>query len=621
MATCNYLSFVNPSFDNKVVYARILDYDYINNECIEVSYAIDFWQTWMFDVSYDSMYIEREHLSEAEWDLAETNPYNPNIPEFRTAESLPISKDLEKLIYTIGTGASNDGHKIGDLITSLNPAVGDSIGAFIRLSSIDFTDLDDDPTYVTKPSQLFVDILTAITQENMGYYYLAPATYNYLTAAYPSAGIVQLFTGGWWEINGTAVSPGTTSRMRNECSQFYITHTNTVTELLADLTRWSCVSSIVDMYAIPHNIMLLAGRDAGGAGGAGGSVSYTTHTAKTHINVTNKKLLWYPFSYMRVISPNGDTKELQYEKFYEVSQQNTDNVKYLLSLDISDKPTLIVAPYKYKLTGYADRAVDDCNVFEGMYFAQFPTMPYTIDSYLTQQASLAKEVISNRTIQGAYDMESQFEKQQGGVQNLKEVSKFISEILGVASSSSAGDAIGRGVTTAGTTSHGWVNAGIDRYTSQGSIEDKADLWYGASKFMKGADTNAIARELAGTRAAYACDNYVRTNGNGVLNYNTLATCDILFLRVSLNPEILSRYDHYFSMYGYSSGRVGIARVIRFTQGASSSSELPHWYTGGGKQFTYVKTMDCKVTSAMAPVSRAIESMFDNGIRMIKGDLD
>ena len=85
VSQCNYLSFVNPLIrhtqqgdtqygDNKTIYARIVDYDYVNNECTEISYVIDYWQTWMFDVTFQDSYIEREHLSQADWDKAAANP-------------------------------------------------------------------------------------------------------------------------------------------------------------------------------------------------------------------------------------------------------------------------------------------------------------------------------------------------------------------------------------------------------------------------------------------------------------------------------------------------------------------------------------------------------------------
>ena len=60
---CNYISFKNPAFDNKIFYARTIDYEYINNECTEITFAINDWYTWCFDVTAGDMHIDREHLN------------------------------------------------------------------------------------------------------------------------------------------------------------------------------------------------------------------------------------------------------------------------------------------------------------------------------------------------------------------------------------------------------------------------------------------------------------------------------------------------------------------------------------------------------------------------------
>lgn len=631
MATCNYLSFVNPSFDNKIVYARIIDYDYINNECIEISYAIDYWQTWMFDVSYDSMYIDREHLSQAEWVLAEANPYDPTIMEFKTGESLDISKDLEKLMYTVGSSTNNDGFKIGDVIASAAPLVNDAIGALVKVSEISFDDLDADTTYTTTPSQVFVNILTAIANEGLGYYKLTEATYAYLTTKYPSAGIQREATGSEWTYGGTSISPAFNNRMAVPCNIMYDPSRLQLTNLLEALTRWECVSSIAGMYAIPKNIMFLAG-SAGGSSYQQSSIYAGQQTAKTHLSVTNKKLMRYPFSYMRVMTPTGDIKELHYEDFAEV-QGGTDSCKMLLSLDITDIPTLIVAPYQYKMSGYSDISANNCNIFEAVYFAQFPTMPYMIDAYLTQEAAVTHEVISRRTIDGAWEMSMQHEsvsKTKENVDLLGKIGSFIGIGSGIGDAyekeasggKPGGMTSGLGMLGAGAGAASWgYEYGYTLAGRRGQQENAEAMWHGAGSSLAGASDNAIARNLAGTRPAYACDKYIPSNGVGATNFNILSSCDILFLRVSLNSDIISKYDTYFSHYGYTSGRCGIPRVIRFTQGSNTDSEIPHWITVDGRPTTYIKTADCKVTNAMLPVASAIKSMFDSGVRMIKGDLD
>lgn len=148
VSTCNYISFINPSFDNRTVYARIIDYDYINNETTSIVYAIDMWQTWMFDVTFENMYIEREHLSNESWALAEANPYDIRIAEFRTGEVLPINGETEKYFYEISDDYTDrtsiltpDGYKIGKVVENDIGAT-DRLGVLVKLSNIDFNDID-----------------------------------------------------------------------------------------------------------------------------------------------------------------------------------------------------------------------------------------------------------------------------------------------------------------------------------------------------------------------------------------------------------------------------------------------------------------------------------------------
>ena len=53
--------FRNTSFGNKIFYAFITDVEYVNNETSLITYSIDNIQTYFFDVSFNSSYVEREH--------------------------------------------------------------------------------------------------------------------------------------------------------------------------------------------------------------------------------------------------------------------------------------------------------------------------------------------------------------------------------------------------------------------------------------------------------------------------------------------------------------------------------------------------------------------------------
>lgn len=101
LASCNYMSFVNPNFDNKTIYAYIVDYSYENNETALIQYMIDYWQTWCFDVTYHDMFIDREHLSQDEWTKVEANPYRSDVPQMITEEPLPTPMGYEKPFYQV----------------------------------------------------------------------------------------------------------------------------------------------------------------------------------------------------------------------------------------------------------------------------------------------------------------------------------------------------------------------------------------------------------------------------------------------------------------------------------------------------------------------------------------
>lgn len=60
---CNYLAFQNESYGNKWFYAFITGVNYLNNETAEVSFEIDDMQTWYFDYTLLSSFVEREHTS------------------------------------------------------------------------------------------------------------------------------------------------------------------------------------------------------------------------------------------------------------------------------------------------------------------------------------------------------------------------------------------------------------------------------------------------------------------------------------------------------------------------------------------------------------------------------
>lgn len=57
----NYMSFVNKDYGNKTFYAFITNVRYSSANASYIDFVIDEWQTWCFDVEFKESFIERKH--------------------------------------------------------------------------------------------------------------------------------------------------------------------------------------------------------------------------------------------------------------------------------------------------------------------------------------------------------------------------------------------------------------------------------------------------------------------------------------------------------------------------------------------------------------------------------
>lgn len=57
----NYMMFQNDKIPGKWFYAFITTYDFVSPNVTRISYQIDVYQTWLFDMEWQSTYVEREH--------------------------------------------------------------------------------------------------------------------------------------------------------------------------------------------------------------------------------------------------------------------------------------------------------------------------------------------------------------------------------------------------------------------------------------------------------------------------------------------------------------------------------------------------------------------------------
>lgn len=61
---CNYLYYQNGGFSSKYYFCYITKMEYVNENCTRVYIEVDVWQTYQFDITYKTCFVEREHVND-----------------------------------------------------------------------------------------------------------------------------------------------------------------------------------------------------------------------------------------------------------------------------------------------------------------------------------------------------------------------------------------------------------------------------------------------------------------------------------------------------------------------------------------------------------------------------
>jgi len=653
---CNYLSFINPSFDNKVIYAAILDYDYINNECTEITYQIDFWQTWMFEIDFERSGIVRQYLNETDYTKAVANPYNPDIYAFQTPEELPYNKQLEKYNYeynlytqsgsrTLDNIPTGDGYypmlamkcrSSDDAVLTLR-GIDNTICYCFMIAPIDFDSLGD--TAKTKYDNFIAHVKLAA-----------------------SSG------GAYIPANSDPIDGCPWSLMPHPFDVFMIPKsligsldapqgvTTAAMELIYDLTTWNALSQIIAVYAVPAYAvpyMTIWYNTTQGSDYADFDVE-DTFNLKTSYQRRNsysyvphcQKLYLSPFSYMRTETPDGETKEYRYEDFKNVIDGTSTEVTFRICSTLNGKINVLLLPCKYKSikllsnsqhagggTGNHEQYTPDIacnfNLDERMELKSFPQIAFTTDAFLAHLSATYMSSVAQNTSQ------AQAEREYGAYQN--ELNMGMAG-YDMATGGMVGNAIQgavEGFKNGGVVGGiaGLFGGGLQGGRNELEVQSRAaaanfayENTYGVQKEMLQEAQNFLSDpskdnpRFNDTKPAYANNQYHPGSMGDSMYIKYSAINDFKITHVRLRDAILQKYDEYFKTYGYNFGAtVGIPYVVSYVGGSSSNDELPHWEQVNGKDSTYVKTHDCHVTHAMKPVAFAIEGMFNCGIRMLKGE--
>lgn len=679
---CNYISFINPSFDNKRIYARILDYDYINNECTEITWLIDFWQTWMFDINFEESGIVRQYLNEADYIKAATNPYDPSIYAFQTPEALPYGDGLEEYSYEYETISQldNDIHKNTLLTTYGDNYRNDlfNLSGVIVLTIAEFNvhNLTDSSEWWSLIDSFESDFAAPTNAEVYYLNTLRPSRY----VCGPNSSVMLSFTPGnpistiikgsgylrssfthpqwiigipldyFYAVEDTTTYPGHT------LVDTGIGGVDWFNKFVDFLTTNGLDRNILSATFMPDYMFRLCyvadGSSHSGYDGATYEVQ-TGYNAKNDIYPNYKpscnKLYTFPYAYLRLENDENQAKELQFEQFVNVQSDATSKCELVGVGQFNVTPFVSIAPKNYKqvynvsggditveatlnnktyrYVSYDPHEVANINFNERLDMSGFPQIPIVTDGYLTYLSQTYLSFVANNNI----ETQKTWELKQG-----RNVIDTISTGLGIggeaagsyAEAAAKGGNIKVNPIAAGQVAGNIAQAGqgfserqfaIDTYYNKAG--EAHDILGGSAEYFGNIKSGEeVVDRYNDTKAAFASNVYNAGTVGGLPNFLLGKTMDFKLTYVKLRDAILEKYDKYFKTYGYNfAGVVGVPYVVKYTQGLTGNNNLPHWEQVSGKDSTYVRTQDCHCTHSMLPVATAIEGMFNSGIRMLKGE--
>lgn len=598
---CNYISFKNPAIDDREYFCLINAVpDYINNECYEISYTLDPWVTFRdsFKIK-DTTSISREHMSAERWTKAEANPYDPDLWELKTSENLPYDDATEDYNLTIDNYIF-EGDSVGEDIM------------IVTLSPIDFTYLDSVVSEGTKPSETFNNFTTTLSGLTNGFV----ASGGKVTGG---SGVVPNQSANLpTNFNTDNIILGIPKSAPETCSLEYLTKL---------LTQWNTLSARIGVYQLKTYHVFNAFR------------AYSFEDLTTYdVNLpeaTDPKLANFPYSYLRIMTPSGDTAEYKYDIFNS-AQSGEKTVSFYKYVDITSSPTFSLIPIRYKYEFPLQPQLELMDKKNIVTFSQIPEAPTTTDAYLAQVASVSAQKIASNTTENLLSFEHNIQNRGMNI-----VGNVISGTANLAGAAGIGPGVGNMLASemqatlantkaAGTPidfasstpiSTGGVLSGMGQIGSTllagKQLKEETDLsvqlFKGAYDFIGGDASTAMESNLHRTRAAYATAIYTPPRGAGIEHYSDYGFLDLVAVNVSRNKTFADLYKKYFDLFGYTSIRIGVPYFYNFITGGTEN--LPRWVNGK----TYIKCSDAEVECEYIEIADWIKAALETGMILINGD--
>lgn len=580
VSQCNFLSFTNPSFENIVFYAYIVDYEYISNVTSEIFYEIDYFQTFMFDMQVDPCNILRQHMSQkgrttalssSGWDQSKDE-----LMELYTPESLPISDDM----YATAFGSD---------VELIAPARNEDIFLVLQVADFNVESIESYQTFkenfnlvvncagqVTYQDAIGTQIIDGITDLSG----TVPRSFNlYIVNSVFTIEEKRQAIFNWLELNGLTSSVLGT----------YMMYQSEVQDMLKD------IAGITESFSIDYPSLI------------------------------DPKLMRYPYSFIRVQNTSGQYKDYKYEDFLET---RGDNVDFKTGVICDSAPYRTIIPRKYKISDMNENGFTQ-NVSERIDSPTPLQMSYVTDSYLTFLSAKYQEM-------------AQVTDAQNLLQSLKATDAG-AWVVNMGTALDTGFSIMGNVMSAGGYNTKNPSGGAGLLQNANSLIPNPLPTF-AQNFDSGAAYQNLRQDHAlrkmsdyelltgqravppfgGARNAFVQGNYHASTLDGSVPYHlsapedTMSPMSFAVIKRHLKDFFMTAYEKYFDLYGYTCGRYDVPLVVNWIKGVVDEAKIPDWRTVGDETQTYVQTADMKVFGIPSVACRYIETLFNGGCIFKKG---
>ena len=529
IADFKYLRWQNPQYSNKWYYAFITSIDYINPGTSQINYALDVYQTYLFDIQWKQSFVEREHTqrwtTDTKMNRIPVVNTEPEGLEYGSEYKIIAEKKLEQIpdVGWIVFGSTK-------LPTSVPRQIGTMPTGIIYTFVPICTDQKKDMTFKVGNYTLFQasQVLNLFATNTDLVNSLVSCIY------YP-----------FLPLYGVTYSMDTSSPSQPICTLSFNSPVNTYS-LVSGSDRK--ILQFTGLYNTSHNFIdpILLQDD-----------KYIYEDFPTY---SESKLLMFPYSFMELTTKRGDSLVVKMEYLQDRLTGTKLRVGAFGTISSVNKMTYAIRNYLSNINGY--------NLSAGLNDGSNSNLPITDDytaSYMQANSNSLRVAESNARYSQLTDIDNAYRSYEtamakrtasavkGGASAIEQASSgammgLVGGLLGSPGMAVGGaSGIGSGLTT-----------GIDTIADFITSKQQANTDYWNKYWSATTDyANAQASIMAKKNDAKQIPPTSKNLGGDYL-FNMANDCNALYLRrKTIYTEYANKLSDYFKQYGYKVNRLEV----------------------------------------------------------------